>query len=312
MHVPGQRTCAGASLCTALIAAGFVGSPQSAHAQVRSGYALSAEKCGAFPKLRITMRAGYCAGLVASKDDGLIFPRTIVQVPDTRFFIVADMGGWEPKKGRLLLLDPEAPDGKRIKVLIRSLDVPHGLGVGIDRRIYAGVVDRIFRFDPLAADPTASVETIVQGLPGFQPVLSNGAKLTRNAHPLKNFTFDRTGRLFVNIGAPSDACDAQKPCAAGEGASPLASVWMFTPPAGGIFPALRASDANPPHEIYARGAYVIRWHWPCIRAFPTRASRCCKARMRAICPMPTSRTRRSIRSNAANIMAGRIATTSRL
>src|ERR1700752_1901247 len=28
----------------------------------------------------------------------------------TRFFIVADMGGWDPKKSRLLLLDPAAPE----------------------------------------------------------------------------------------------------------------------------------------------------------------------------------------------------------
>jgi len=243
----------------ALIAAALCG---PAHAQapvtapvpaLKSGYALNAEKCGPYPKLRITLRPGYCAGLVASKDDGLIFPRTLVQVPDTRFFVVVDMGGWDPKKGRLLLLDPDAPEGKRLKVLIRGLDVPHGLGVGPDRRIYAGVVDKIVRFDPLAADPAASVEAIVQGLPGFQPVLSNGTKLAHNNHPLKHFVFDRTGRLFVNIGAPTDACAAQKPCAAGEGASPLAAVWMFTPPAGGIFPALRPGDKNPPHEVFGRG-----------------------------------------------------------
>ena len=228
-----------------------------AEAQVRSGYTLSGETCGGFPKLRISMQPGFCAGLVAAKDDGLIFPRTIVQVPDTRFFIVADMGGWDPKKGRLLLLDPSAPERARVKVLLRGLDVPHGLAVGIDRQIYAGVVDRIFRFDPLAADPAATVETIVQGLPGFKPKLSDGTPLSRNAHPLKPFVFDRTGRLFVNIGAPSDTCATSraetKPCAAGEGASPLASIWMFTPPPGGIFPALKAGDAGPPHEVYARG-----------------------------------------------------------
>ena len=191
------------------------------------------------------------------KTTGSIFPRTIVQVPDTRFFVVADMGGWDPKKGRLLLLDPAAPERTRIKVLLRGLDVPHGLAVGIDRRIYAGVVDRIFRFDPLAADPAVTVETIVQGLPGFKPKLADGTTLPRNLHPLKHFVFDRTGRLFVNIGAPSDACATSKsetkPCAAGEGAFPLAAVWMFTPPAGGIFPALKAGDANPPHEVFARG-----------------------------------------------------------
>ena len=245
-----------------LVVIALAGFSQPAPAQSpRSGYALSADRCGqgalAFPKLRITMRPGYCAGLVASKSDGLIFPRTIVQVPDTRLLVVADMGGWDPKKGRLLLLDPEAPAGVRLKVLIRGLDLPHGLGVGIDRRIYAGLADRIFRFDPLAADPAASVETIVQGLPGLQPTLSDGTKLKRNAHPLKHFVFDRTGRLFVNIGAPTDACAASRnetrPCAAGEGTSALAAVWMFTPPDGGIFPALRPGESGPKHEVFARG-----------------------------------------------------------
>src|SRR5882672_2439843 len=51
----------------------------------KSGYAVGPNRCGQapFPKVRIGMRPGYCAGLVASKDDGLVFPRAIVQVPDT-------------------------------------------------------------------------------------------------------------------------------------------------------------------------------------------------------------------------------------
>jgi len=147
-------------------------------AQGRSeSYALGAERCGPFPKLRITMRPGYCAGLVASRDDGLIFPRTIVQVPDTGLFVVADIGGWDLKKGRVLLLDPQAPSGQRLKVLLRGLDLPHGLAVGIDRRIYVGVIDRIFRFDALSPDPAASVETIIQGLPGLR---------TRHGRPVPN------------------------------------------------------------------------------------------------------------------------------
>ena len=101
------------------------------------------------------MRPGYCAGLVASKEDGLIFPRTVVQVPDTRFFVVVDMGGWDPGRGRVLLLDPDAPQGKRVTVLLGKLDLPHGLGVGPDRRIYVGTADKIFRFDPLAAQPAS-------------------------------------------------------------------------------------------------------------------------------------------------------------
>lgn len=229
----------------------------SAQSTKLNGYTLGTETCGPFPKLPIAMRPGYCAGLVASKEDGLIFPRAVVQVPDTRFFVVVDMGGWGAQRGRVLLLDPQAPQGKRLTVLLTKLDLPHGLGVGPDRRIYAGTADRIFRFDPLAAEPAATVETILQDLPGRKPKLSDGTVLTRNAHPLKHFIFDRSGRLFVNIGAPSDKCATgnveTKPCAAGEGASPLAAVWMFSPPAGGIFPALRPGARNPPHEVFARG-----------------------------------------------------------
>src|SRR6185503_7812432 len=163
---------------------------------------------------------GYCAGLVASKEDELVFPRNIVQVPDTLFFVVADVGGWDAGRGRMLLLDLDATPGKRVRVLLGKLDLPHGLGVGPDRRIYVGTADKIFRFAPLAAQPAATVETILQDLPGRKPKLSDGTVLTRNAHPLKHFIFDRSGRLFVNIGAPSDKCATGNaetgPCAAGE------------------------------------------------------------------------------------------------
>ena len=241
-----------------LLALTLAGLSASAQPATRpSGYTLGGETCGAFPRLPIGLRPGYCAGLVASKEDGLVFPRTIVQVLDTRFFVVADMGGWDPQHGRVLLLDPEAAPGRRVTVLLARLDLPHGLAVGIDRRIYVGTADKIFRFDPRAAQPAATVETIMQGLPGLKPKLPDGTVLGRNAHPLKHFVFDRTGRLFVNIGAPSDRCATRavekKPCAAGEGASPLAAVWMFTPPSGGIFPTLRPGQANPQHDVFARG-----------------------------------------------------------
>jgi len=66
------------------------------------------------------MRIGYCAGLAASKEDGLQFPRSIIQVPDHDQFIIADMGAWVPFKGRLLLFDPALAPGHRTKVLLES------------------------------------------------------------------------------------------------------------------------------------------------------------------------------------------------
>src|SRR5450432_3682363 len=126
--------------CLCVLALAVVGTPAlaapegAAPGPIKSGgYALDASTCGiapmAFPKLRLGMRSGYCAGLVAGKDDGLIFPRSIVQVPNRDVFVVADMGGWGPNEGRLLLLDPQAPAGKRISVLMGKLDLVHGLAV---------------------------------------------------------------------------------------------------------------------------------------------------------------------------------------
>src|SRR3954447_24137670 len=147
----------------------------------KSGYALSAETCGeaprAYPKLRIGMRDGYCAGLVASKEDGLIFPRSIVQVPGQRQFVIADMGGWSPGQGRMLLLDPDAPQGRRITKLWDKVSLPFGLAIGPDGKVYASTDETIFRFDPLAADPKSTVETIIRGLPGDTATLSDGSKV---------------------------------------------------------------------------------------------------------------------------------------
>ncbi|WP_315762179.1 MULTISPECIES: PQQ-dependent sugar dehydrogenase [unclassified Bradyrhizobium] len=227
----------------------------------KNGYALGPAQCGsaalAFPRLQLDMKAGFCAGLVASRDDGLKFPRAILQVPGQKLFVVADMGGWGHEDGRLLLLDPTAAEGQRLKELITRIAYPFGLATGPDGRVYASTDTSIFRFDPLAAQPKTTIETIVHDLPGRRLTLPDGTQIEESAHPLKQFVFDRTGRLFVNIGSHSDNCltpaPITQPCAVTEGNAPLAAIWMFTPPAGGIFPALKATDPNPLHEVYARG-----------------------------------------------------------
>ncbi|MGO4716268.1 PQQ-dependent sugar dehydrogenase [Bradyrhizobium sp. 2TAF24] len=242
---------------TMLVAA----APRAQETVRRSGYVLGPDTCGggalAFPQLRIGLAEGFCAGLVASQDDGLKFPRTIVQIPDSELFVVADMGGWGSAQGRLLRLDPHAPAGGRIKELLTGLDYPFGLAIGPDRKVYAATAETIFRFDPRADHPAATVETIVRGLPGRRVQLSDGTLVADSSHPLKAFVFDRTGRLFVNVGSHSDDCitpaPIRTPCAAGEGGSPLAAIWMFVPPSGGVFPALRPSDPNPRREVYAQG-----------------------------------------------------------
>ncbi|WP_315782517.1 MULTISPECIES: PQQ-dependent sugar dehydrogenase [unclassified Bradyrhizobium] len=230
-------------------------------ATLRSGYALSSANCGegalAFPRLQIDMKAGFCAGLVASREDGLRFPRNIVQIPGRPLFVVADMGGWGHDDGRLLILDPAAPAGQRIREALTRLSYPFGLAAGPDGKIYASTDTSIFRVDPLAPNPRATVETIIRDLPGRKLTSPDGTGVSESAHPLKAFAFDRTGRLFVNIGSHNDNClspaPITRPCAAGEGASPLAAIWLFTPPAGGVFPAVKSGAPDPPHQVFARG-----------------------------------------------------------
>ncbi|MGL3111272.1 PQQ-dependent sugar dehydrogenase [Bradyrhizobium sp. BR 1432] len=227
----------------------------------RGGYAIGTDVCGsgdlAFPRIQIDMKAGFCAGLVASEDDRLKFPRAIIQVPGRDLFVVADMGGWGHADGRLLLLDPHAPPGQRLKELLTGVEYPFGLVIGPDRKLYASTAETIFRFDPLADNPRGTVETIIRRMPGRRISLPDGTRLDESAHPLKQFVFDRNGRLFVNIGSHSDDCitpaPITKPCAAAEGASAMASIWLYTPPAGGVFPALKPNDPDPPHTVYARG-----------------------------------------------------------
>jgi glucose/arabinose dehydrogenase len=229
----------------------------------KSGYALGPDRCGSgtlsFPKIQIDMKKGFCAGLIASEEDDLRFPRSIVQIPGHEQFLISDMGGWQRTDGRLLVLDPHAAEGKRIKEAVTDLEYPFGLGIGPDKKVYASTAEMIFRFDPLAANPRSTIETIIQGLPGRRTTLSDGTKVKESSHSLKYFIFDKTGRIFVNVGSDSDDCipipgkPVIKSCPSGEGRDPLASIWMYTPPAGGIFPALKPNDPNPPREIYARG-----------------------------------------------------------
>ncbi|MCA1410850.1 PQQ-dependent sugar dehydrogenase [Bradyrhizobium sp. NBAIM20] len=252
-----------AVVLAAVWAAALLGlAPASSEPIRKSGYAIGTEACGsgdlAFPRIQIDMKAGFCAGLVASEEDRLKFPRSIVQVPGGDLLVVADMGGWGHTDGRLLLLDPRAPQGLRFKELLTGIEYPFALVIGPDKKLYASTAETIFRFDPLADNPRSTVETIIRHMPGRRITLPDGTRTDESAHPFKQFVFDRNGRLFVNVGSHSDDCitpaPITKPCAAAEGASALASIWLFTPPpSSGVFPALKPGDPDPPHSVYARG-----------------------------------------------------------
>jgi hypothetical protein len=183
----------------ALAAAALCGSPAwPAEPERKSGYAIGSEHCGSrglsFPRIKIDMKKGFCAGLVLSEEDGLRFPRSIVQIPGHEQFVISDMGGWNRTDGRLPLLDPHATEGRRIKEIVTNLEYPFGLAIGPDRKVYASIAETIFRPDPLAANPKSTLETIIHGLPGRRITLPDGTKIEESSHSLKHFIFDRMGR----------------------------------------------------------------------------------------------------------------------
>src|SRR4051812_17356236 len=94
----------------------------------KSGYAIGTETCGsadlAFPRIQIDMKAGFCAGLVASEEDRLKFPRSIIQVPGRDLFVVADMAGLGQTQGPHLLRFPRGAPGQPLQEIRTAIQTP--------------------------------------------------------------------------------------------------------------------------------------------------------------------------------------------
>lgn len=175
--------------------------------------------CAGYPRVALSVPAGWCAGLALTAADGLRMPRRLLEISPGRFWLV-DMGSWEPHRGRLLALDLSgARQGPaRVQVLAQGLDRPHGLARGPDGRLYIGEAGSVWRTPPGA---TVQRDTVLQGLPA------------EGAHPLKELAFGPGGRLYLNVGSATDACrDAQQqqplPCPETQGPRPRAAVWVAT------------------------------------------------------------------------------------
>ncbi|WP_058641854.1 PQQ-dependent sugar dehydrogenase [Pseudacidovorax intermedius] len=180
-----------------------------------------AGRCGDFARLDIPSPAGTCVALLADEAEGLRAPRRILEVAPGRYWI-ADMGSWEPKRGRLLEMtlpaDGPAPRRARIAVLASGLDRPSGLALAPDGKVYVGEAGRVWRTPVGAPGAEPQRETVLDGLPDD------------GTHPLKEIAFGPGDRLYVNVGSSSDNCRSGKdaptlPCPDGEGAKPRAAVY---------------------------------------------------------------------------------------
>ncbi len=147
------------------------------------------------PRIDVSTPRGVCVGVVA---DGFRFPRSVTPLADGSL-VVVDMGGWVPKRGSLWRLTRDAATRTYVKrKVLERLDRPHGAAVGPDGLLYIGELSRVFRFNPDAADPAATMETVVADLP------------VSGRHPLTALVFDKQGYLYVNRGSSSDNCEVSK------------------------------------------------------------------------------------------------------
>ena len=177
-------------------------SANAVQAAPRGAYATQGT-CDGLPRLAIETQAGMCAGLVIGPTPGafaqrqLRLPRTLLQL-DARTWLIADLADWTRPRGVIwkLTLAPGQP--VQLTPLLTGLSLPHGLATGPDGLVYVGEMSRVFRFDPRAADPAATVADVITGLPDN--------RLHDNRHPLSQFVFAPDGALLVNVGAPSDQC----------------------------------------------------------------------------------------------------------
>lgn len=175
----------------------LVAAPVSARA-AQGAYATDGD-CGGRPMTSVRMAPGYCLGLVwqGARAEGPRMPRGLLALPNGDW-LVTDLGNWYPGNGAIWRLSFGPDSAPRWRRLAQGLNMPHTAARGPDGRIYVSEMNRILTLDPDAADPAATVRTVIGDLPDN--------RLHANRHPLSSFVFDANGDLLVNVGAPSDRC----------------------------------------------------------------------------------------------------------
>lgn len=175
----------------------LVAAPVSARA-AQGAYATDGD-CGGRPMTTVRMAPGYCLGLVwqGTGAEGPRMPRGLLALSNGDW-LVTDLGNWYPGNGAIWRLSFGPDSAPRWRRLARGLNMPHTAARGPDGRIYVSEMNRILTLDPDAADPAATVRTVIGDLPDN--------RLHANRHPLSSFVFDANGDLLVNVGAPSDRC----------------------------------------------------------------------------------------------------------
>jgi len=177
--------------------------------------AMSAPACDA-DNGGLTLPAGFCAQVVA---DGLGALRHITVAANGDTYIA--LQGQAAKGGIVGLRDTNG-DGKF--EVTEHFGEGSLTGIGIrNGYLYAAGFNTVTRWKltPGTLKPTGAAEVIVDGLPGVRQ------------HGDKGLAFDGKGSLYVNVGAPSNACQQKDRTAKSPGQDPCpileknGGVWKF-------------------------------------------------------------------------------------
>ncbi|MCC6317331.1 MAG: PQQ-dependent sugar dehydrogenase [Gemmatimonadaceae bacterium] len=179
---------------------------------------------------------GFCAQIVA---DSIGPARHITVAPNGDLFVA--VRSTNTQRGALVMLRDTNNDGtadvvSRIGALTGSEAVYH------DGYVYFGTDTAIvrYRWSPGGIDRGASPDTVVMGL-----------RAERGHHAAKSFAISRDGSIFVNIGAPSNACEERMNAPGTKGQDPC----PFLETSGGIwrFDAKKLRQSQADGERWATG-----------------------------------------------------------
>jgi glucose/arabinose dehydrogenase len=166
----------------------------------------------------LTLPAGFCALVVA---DNLGPARHIAVAPNGDLFISLNSSGRGASAGVVALHDSDG-DGTFDKQ--ETFGDTRGTGIALrNGYLYLATPNSVLRYKmaPGALTPTGAAETVVDGLPG------------ERQHEDKGIAFDGRGGLYVNVGAPSNACQRpdRQPNVPGQDPCPLlekhGGIWRF-------------------------------------------------------------------------------------
>lgn len=186
--------------------------------------------------LRITVPDGFCVQLVVDS----VGPARHVTVAPNGDLYVALANSRTARGGVLALRDA---DGDGVAETTRRFGIGGGSEVRYhDGFLYFGTDSAIVRWKLAAGalEPTTPPDTVVRGL------LSE-----RGHHAAKTFAIGADGFLYVNIGAPSNACEPQRQGAEQKGPNPC----PFLANSGGVwrFDTRKLRQTQADGERYATG-----------------------------------------------------------